>query len=121
IAYVAHTGDVIENWNTNDTDREVAVQEYEFASQTQEILEETGVVHSVLPGNHDNRGGNDVTTDSLFNQYFGPERYEALAEQDSWKAAGAEYHPWKEGDNENSYTLFSAAGRDFITVSLGYS
>lgn len=121
IAYVAHTGDVIENWNTHDTDRAAAIEEYEFASQTQEILEETGVVHSVLPGNHDNRGGNDVAPDSLFNQYFGPERYEALAEQDSWKEAGAEYHPWKEGDNENSYTLFTAAGRDMITVSLGYS
>ncbi|MGP5077923.1 LamG-like jellyroll fold domain-containing protein [Brachybacterium alimentarium] len=120
LAYVAHTGDIIENWNTNNEDRAKATEEFEFASRTQEILEDTGVVHSVLPGNHDNRGGNDIGQDSLYNEYFGPERYEALAEQQSWKDAGAEYHPWKPGDNENSYTLFSAGGQDFIALNLGY-
>ena len=50
LAYVAHTGDIIENWNTNDEDRAKATEEFEFASRTQEILEDTGVVHSVLPG-----------------------------------------------------------------------
>ncbi|SLN01734.1 Purple acid phosphatase/fibronectin domain protein [Corynebacterium xerosis] len=121
LAYVAHTGDVIENWNTNAEHRGVAIREFEFASETQEILEDTGIPHSVIPGNHDNRGGNDVGPDSLYNDYFGPERYEALAQTDSWKEAGAEYHPWKPGDNQNSYNLFTAAGRDFIAINLGYS
>lgn len=120
VAYVAHTGDVIENWNTNDEDRDVAIEEFEFASGAQKVLEDTGVVHSVLPGNHDNRGGGDVGEDSLFNDYFGPERYEALEEKETWKQAGVEYHPWKPGDNQNSYTLFTAADRDVIAISLGY-
>ncbi|GAB4094618.1 hypothetical protein GCM10028787_00930 [Brachybacterium horti] len=120
LAYVAHTGDIIEDWNTGATDRGKAEEEMQFASDTQKILEDTGVPHSVLPGNHDNLGGGDTGTDSLYNQYFGAERYEALAQQDSWKEAGAEYHPWKEGDNDNSYTLFSAGGQDFIALSLGY-
>ena len=120
LAYVAHTGDIIEDWNTGATNRGKAEQEMQFASETQEFLEDTGVPHSVLPGNHDNLGGEDTGTDSLYNQYFGAERYEALSQQQSWKDAGAEYHSWKPGDNDNSYTLFTAGGQDFIALSLGY-
>jgi hypothetical protein len=120
VKFVAHTGDVIENWNGGATDREVAVKEYEFADGAQQKLEATGIPHSVLPGNHDNLAGADSGADDIWNEYFGPERYEELAQSDSWREEGAEYHPWKEGDNDNSYTLFTAGGQDFVVVSLGY-
>ncbi|MFC0672960.1 LamG-like jellyroll fold domain-containing protein [Brachybacterium hainanense] len=121
IAYVAHTGDIIEDWNGGAKNRDRAETEMQFASRTQKILEDTGLVHSVLPGNHDNLAGDDTGSDSLYNEYFGPQRYETLAQQDSWKQAGAEYHPWKPGDNDNSYTIFTAGGQDFVALSLGYS
>ena len=120
IAFVAHTGDIIENWNGGASDEARARKQLEFASQTQKLLEDTGVPHAILPGNHDNLAGGDVGEASVYNDYFGPERYQALAASESWKAAGAQYHPWKEGDNQNSYNLFSAGGQDFVTVNLGY-
>jgi hypothetical protein len=118
VAFVAHTGDVVESWNSGATDRSVPEEEMEFADGAQSILEDTGIPNAAIPGNHDNLGGED---DTLFNETFGPERYEAQAQKDSWKAEGAEYHPWKEDDNSNSYNLFSAGGEDFVTVNLGYS
>lgn len=118
VAFVAHTGDVVESWNSGATDRSVPEKEMQFADGAQKILEDTGIPNAAIPGNHDNLGGQD---DTLFNETFGPERYEAQAQKDSWKAEGAEYHPWKEGDNSNSYNLFSAGGEDFVTVNLGYS
>lgn len=120
ISYVAHTGDVIDHWRSNSTDLDRAVAEFEWASGAHELLDATEIPNSVLPGNHDNRDGEDTGPDSLFNQYFGAERYEALEQTAGWQAEDAEYHPWRPDDNENSYTLFSAAGQDFVVVSLGY-
>ncbi len=120
IAFVAHTGDIIENWIGEKSDREQALREYEFASETQKMLEETGVPNMAVAGNHDNQSGKDNSTESLYNTYFGPKRYEAQAASEAWKQAGAEYEPWKPGDNENGYTLFSAGGQDFVAVHLGY-
>jgi hypothetical protein len=118
VAFVTHTGDVVESWNSGATDRSVPEKEMVFADGAQKKLEDTGIPNAVIPGNHDSLGGTD---ESLFNETFGPERYEAQEQKDSWKAEGAEYHPWKEGDNSNSFNLFSAGGEDFVTVNLGYS
>ncbi len=122
IAYHAHTGDIIENWHQDDDwdyeDR--ARQEFEVASQAQDILDDAGVVNGVQPGNHDNVTGQDNGPDNLYNEYFGPERYEALEQTEAWQEAGASYEPWKPGDNDNHYDLFSAAGLDFVAVHLGY-
>ena len=127
IAYAAHTGDIIENWiSAKDyadpafaLDR--AKKEFEVASEAQKILEASGIPNSVLPGNHDNRTGTDNGPGNLYNQYFGPSRYLEQAKQQSWKDAGASYHPWREGDNDNHYDLFTAGGLDFIAVGLGFS
>src|SRR5699024_3721539 len=73
-----------------------------------------------MPGNHDNWTGRDTGPDNLYNQYFGPERYEALEQTAGWQARDASHHPWKEGDNDNHYDLFSAEGLEFVVVSLGY-
>ena len=126
IEYVAHTGDIIENWHTGGPVadeagyRAIAIEEFEFASETQKVLEDAEIVNGVLPGNHDNRSGRDVGADSLYNEYFGPERYEAQEQTAGWQESQASYTPWHEGDNENHYDLFTAGGLDFIAVHLGY-
>ena len=125
IAYAAHTGDIIETWhrpenNDNPEGYAQARAEFEVASEIHEILDASGLPNGVLPGNHDNLRGNDNGPDSLYNEFFGPERYEEQAQQDSWQEAGASYHPWRPGDNDNHYDLFTAGGLDFIALHLGY-
>lgn len=122
IAYHAHTGDIIENWHQDDDwefeDR--AREEFEVASRAQQIIDDAGVVNGVLPGNHDNVTGQDNGPGNVYNDYFGPERYEALEQTEAWQARNASHHPWRPGDNDNHYDLFTAAGLDFVVVSLGY-
>ncbi|NUL46580.1 DUF5011 domain-containing protein [Cellulosimicrobium funkei] len=126
IEYVAHTGDIMENWHTGtpradeEEYRQIAVEEFEFVSEAQKILDDSEIPNGVTAGNHDNRSGMDVGPDNLYNQYFGPERYEALEQTQGWKDANATYTPWQEGDNENHYDLFTAGGLDFIAVYLAY-
>ncbi|NPC98090.1 LamG-like jellyroll fold domain-containing protein [Nocardioides sp. zg-DK7169] len=128
IAFAAHTGDLIENWFTAGRGGDLgyranAMKEFEVASQAQQILDEAGVVNSVLPGNHDNLYATDNGPDALYNDYFGPERYQDLAQREGstgWRTHDASYHPWKPGDNANSFNLFSAAGLDFVVVNLGF-
>jgi hypothetical protein len=72
------------------------------------------VPNGVVAGNHDNRAGTDGT---LYNEYFGPDRYEALSA--GWEHASYG-GPWREGDNQNHYDLFSAGGLDFVVVGLSY-
>lgn len=120
IEYVAHTGDIIENNIRTPADeammREV-VGEFEVSSRQQEILDAAGVPNQVIAGNHDNRSGTEDGPGAMYNQYFGPDRYTAA--DDQW--INAEYGgPWREGDNQNNYTLFSAGGLDFVSVGLSY-
>lgn len=119
VDFVAHTGDLVDTW-ANDADRERAIAQFELASQSQAILDETGIPNAVLPGNHDNLNGQESGPDSLYNSYFGPDRYTELAQSEGWQQRAAEYHPWQPGDNDNSYVLFSAGGEDFVMVTLGY-
>lgn len=125
IEYVTHTGDIVENWHKEsyadeDAQRRIAEREFEFSSSAQRILDETGIPNGVLPGNHDNRSGKDTGPENLYNQYFGPERYEALESSQGWKQAQASYQSWAPEDNENHYDLFSAGGLDFIALYLGF-
>ncbi|MEU4361926.1 metallophosphoesterase [Promicromonospora sp. NPDC023987] len=116
IAYVAHTGDIIEN-NIRAIPPELEEQvagEFEFASEAQGRIDAAGIPNGVVAGNHDNQSG---TNPELFNQHFGPDRYEELAE--GWEDAtyGGSMEP---GSNENHYDLFSAGGLDFVVVGLSY-
>lgn len=120
IAFTAHTGDIMENWHNVGSDRAKAMREFEVASAAQKILDDAGLVNTVLPGNHDNLYGVDTGPDALYNDYFGPERYEALSQHQRWTASNASYHSYAEGDNSNNYVLFSAGGLDFVVVSLGF-
>ncbi len=117
ISYVAHTGDIIENNIRVPATPELEQQllgEFAFSSSAQRILDEAGVPNGVVAGNHDNRSGTDGT---LYNQYFGPDRYAALSAEWEHASYGG---PWKPGDNENHYDLFSAGGIDFVVVGLSY-
>ncbi len=84
IAFVMHTGDLIQNWLRGDQEDDRARHEFEMASKMQEILEDANVPHSVLPGNHDNVWG---ATNELFAEYFPVERY---ADQPWFGEAGPE-------------------------------
>ncbi|GAA4692813.1 Calcineurin-like phosphoesterase [Promicromonospora umidemergens] len=116
IAYVAHTGDIIEN-NIRSLPPELEDQvagEFEFASEAQGRIDAAGIPNGVVAGNHDNQSGTDP---ELFDQHFGPGRYEELAK--GWENAtyGGSMEP---GSNENHYDLFSAGGLDFVVVGLSY-
>lgn len=82
IAFVMHTGDIIENALRGNQLPDRAIEEYERASAIQRILEDAGVPHSVLPGNHDNFWGNN---NDLYLEYFPEERY---ADFEWWGGAG---------------------------------
>ena len=120
IQYVAHTGDIIENNIRTPADEAMmqeVIGEFEVSSRQQQILDDAGVPNQVIAGNHDNRSGTEDGPGAMYNQYFGPDRYAAL--DDQW--VNAEYGgPWREGDNQNNYTLFSAGGLDFVSVGLSY-
>lgn len=118
IEYVAHTGDIIENWITIENETEAyeatAREEFGFASETMAVLENAGIPYGVTPGNHDNKFG---TANELFNELFPPSRFEEAsqtAKQDYFGGA------WREDDYQNHYDLFSAGGQDFIVVYLGF-
>lgn len=120
IAFTAHTGDIIENWHNVGSDEPNARAEFEVASEAQKVLDDAGMVNTVLPGNHDNLYGADTGPDALYNDYFGPDRYATLEQSQAWQDAKAEFTPWKEGDNSNNYVLFSEGDLDFVVVSLGF-
>jgi hypothetical protein len=120
IAYVAHTGDIIENNINAPTTPEMQAQvtgEFEVSSELQSTLDDAGVPNQVIAGNHDNQRGLETGPEAIYNSYYGPDRYEAA--DDGW--GDASYGgPWKEGDNQNNYVLFSAGGLEFVTVGLSY-
>ncbi|EJZ81621.1 hypothetical protein HMPREF9719_01442 [Corynebacterium otitidis ATCC 51513] len=127
IAYAAHSGDIIENWVDPETAakdyegyREIAEREFDYADRIHAEFEKAGIPNGVLAGNHDNLGGAEQGADNLYNQYFGPERYERLNEHPGWVERQASFHPWREGDNDNHYDLFTADGLDFVVVYLSY-
>ncbi len=116
IAFVSHTGDLIENnirEPQDDAMRDEVTGEFEVSSRQQAKID--SIPNSAVAGNHDNWSGADGGADT-YNRYFGPDRYEAAAE--SWE--NAEYGAWREGDNSNHYVLFSAGGLDFVAVGMGY-
>ncbi|MGW0603524.1 metallophosphoesterase [Streptomyces sp. NPDC002640] len=120
ISYVAHTGDITENNirapATEDMQRQV-VGEMEMSSRQQKIIDDAGVPNGVVAGNHDNRSGTENGPTALYNRYYGPDRYEAASRNWEHASYGG---PWREGDNQNHYDLFSAGGLDFVVVGLSY-
>ncbi|MCP2329805.1 lamin tail domain-containing protein [Actinoalloteichus caeruleus] len=108
IDYSFHTGDIIETWIRGVDREERARHEFEFASDAQRLLDDAGLPNGILPGNHDNKWG---LTNDLYNEYFGPDRYE---DKPWWGGS------WREGDNSSHYDLVEAGGLDFLMLSVGY-
>ncbi|MFC8681559.1 lamin tail domain-containing protein [Microbacterium ureisolvens] len=109
IAFVTHTGDLIQNWVDPAQPEDRARREYELASRMQAVLDVRGIANSVLPGNHDNKRG---VSNALFNDYFGPARYRD--------------QPWYGGslsadDNGANWSGFQAGGARFVMISLPYA
>ncbi|TMR96330.1 metallophosphoesterase [Nonomuraea basaltis] len=120
ISYVAHTGDIIENNIRTPADeamRQQVVGEFEVSSRQQRVLDDADIPNGVIAGNHDNQSGTENGPDAIYNKYYGPSRYQTASQ--GWQHA--KYGgPWKEGDNQNHYDLFSAGGLDFVVVGLSY-
>ncbi|MEU6714190.1 metallophosphoesterase [Nonomuraea sp. NPDC046802] len=120
ISYVAHTGDIIENNIRKPADEAMqrqVVGEFEVSSKQQKVLDDAGIPNGVIAGNHDNQSGTENGPEAIYNKYYGPGRYQDASR--GWKHASYG-GPWKEGDNQNHYELFSAGGLDFVVVGLSY-
>jgi hypothetical protein len=128
IVYTAHTGDIINNWQLANTDEPRARREFVYAGKVMSTLEGQStdpalaghyLPYGVLPGNHDNRtGGNS----DLYNEYFGPARFDALSTLAPKGEDGEGFYggPWRPGDNQNHYDLIEANGLKLIFVDMGY-
>lgn len=104
IKFVVCLGDIVQNAHIEE--------EWVRAHMSAWILD--GVVpYSSVPGNHDLVVKDKVITrdSSLFNKYFGPQRFE----KEAW------YGGHMGQTNDNNYCTFRAAGRDFLVLSLEFA
>ncbi len=112
LRFVTHSGDVV-NWDTPDH------SQYVIARDAMRPLETAGIPHSLAIGNHDTQatgvggGARDpartrelVRDTTVFNQYFTPAQYGALAGQ------------FEAGKVDNSYSLFEAGGVYWMVMTL---
>ncbi|MDY6990237.1 MAG: DNRLRE domain-containing protein, partial [Thermodesulfobacteriota bacterium] len=103
IVQVIHVGDVVQNAGV--------VAEWENADDAMSLLENPattflvdGIPYGISPGNHDQNMTN-------FNNYFGETRF-----------TGRGYYGghYSGSGNENSFSLFSGGGMDFIVIYLNW-
>ena len=122
IALAVNTGDLADSWlrESDAATRAIADGEFAVVSAAQRTIENAGIVTTTLPGNHDNLSGRDTGPGALYNRWFGPARYRALADTPAWRQARAKFTPWRPGDASNNVTTLSAGGLDFVVVSLGF-
>ncbi len=109
IGYSSHTGDIVENWLNGNHAPERADRELQAARDIMDLLNEAGVPNGVLPGNHDNLWGHD---NDRYNEFFPVGMYD----EQPWYGEA-----WAPGDNSAHTDYFSAAGVDFLVVSLPYA
>ena len=95
IAYVAHTGDVIQDLGS--------IEQLRVADTAQKELDYYAIPNGIASGNH------DVKPDQYqyWEQWFGKARYEHAF----W---------YGQYNNRHSYNLVTLGGRDFIFLYLGY-
>ncbi len=99
IKIVIHLGDLVQNAD--------AEQEWKNADRAHRVLD-GHVPYTVLPGNH------DMTEDRqtlLYDKYFPPSRFDNLP-----------FYGGHEGEtNRNNYCFFTAAGMNFMVLSLEFA
>lgn len=105
IAWVLHLGDITNRSST---------AEWELASKAMAVLDEAKIPYAFCPGNHDySEGGGCKDRTTRLSEFFPVSRFKGLP---TW---GGTYD--KEPDRtENSYSLFSAGGRDFLVLALEF-
>jgi len=111
IVFVSHLGDVVETGNY-DTDK----SEWNIADTAMQVLEMApgvagGIPYAITTGNHDVVGGG-----SLFEQYFGVNRFTTAVPQPR-PYYGGHYG----SDNRNNYAFFGAGEMGFIVINLDTS
>ncbi len=105
IKFVLGLGDVVNNGSS--------ATQYDNADAAIRLLDDAGMPYVVALGNHDYRDADPRNRDAtLFNQYFGPQRYAKY----SWYKG---HHP--EMGNENFYTVFNVEGQDYMILALEFS
>lgn len=114
IAFATGLGDIVDN--------QISPKQWNRATTSMAILDEGGIPHAVLPGNHDF----DTATGDFagYNAHFPVSRYRNAG----WNSATARYGGYYGQDefgpdaadrqNMNSYSLFHAGGMDFILIAL---
>lgn len=120
IDYSMHTGDIIQSWISPGRPDTQSRLEFEAASESMKLLEDAGIPHGVLPGNHDNLWnvagklvpGMHEQNHALYNEYFGPSRYD---EQPWWGDS------FTSEDNSAHYDLLDIAGAKFLMLYIGYN
>lgn len=105
IQFVMHVGDIT-GGNTAAT--------WQVASNAMATLDNAGIPYSATTGNHDcdqwiPSHQNSPGRDTLLNNYFTTSRYQNMP------TFGGTYEA---GRTENNYHLFSAGGKDYITIAL---
>lgn len=105
IVFVTHVGDIVDI-NTPD--------QWQVARECMDVLH--GVVpYGISVGNHDMTSAGDS---SLFQQYFGSERFEHFRWYGGAYPGNDELGPAVSGNNANSYQLLSAEGVNLIFLHL---
>lgn len=105
LAFVVHMGDM-----TDDN----AELEWDIADAAHDILDVANIRYSVMPGNHDypDHGNYGARDTQRFNAHFGPGRFAALGYGPSHSNMGSK--------NDNNAVTFTAAGQDYLVVSLEF-
>lgn len=129
IVYLAHTGDLVENWCWFWNRRSTARAEFKEARRLIKTVEAAGVPVGVLPGNHDNRWGSDEGHGSpeltMFNRFFGPPRSAVAARK--WRPSAGDLPvqahyggPWRPLDNSCHVDLVDVGELRLVFLHLGY-
>jgi 3',5'-cyclic AMP phosphodiesterase CpdA len=98
ILFTVHLGDLVDTYNDED--------QWNAARQAMNILK--GLPYSVLPGNHDNKQGEDNT---YFNHYFNYAEFSGY----SWYSGH-----FPESGNENNSEVFTFAGIKYLILNMGF-
>jgi hypothetical protein len=105
IVFVTHSGDIV--------DKNIPEQ-WEVARMCMDRLH-GAVPYGIAPGNHDMTSAGDT---SLFQQYFGAERFAGFRWYGGAYAGNPDLGPATSGNNANSYQLISAGGLDLLFLHL---
>jgi hypothetical protein len=139
IVYVAHLGDIKDDLSCDTktvlfggiprTEWQIVRQVFSMLDTATSVGFPDGIPYGLLPGNHDFEPVSgqcphfniDIVPRPLvaFNLNFGPDSFNKLTGPPGIKR---DYYGGNRvlGSNDDNYTLFSAAGIDFVAINLGY-